>query len=138
MARILAIDYGMKRCGIAVTDPLQLIATALDTIDTPLLESYILKYCSAEPVEKIIFGLPTHADGNDTSLTPIIRTFQEKLQKLLPAISFDFQDEAFSSSKAKDTIFSLGIKKKQRRDKRLVDKISSVIILQEYLGHHIY
>lgn len=136
MGRILAIDYGKKRCGIAVTDPLQMISNALDTIDTENIEEYLLTYCRNEQVEKIIFGLPFHSDGKETYLTQEVKDFSKILQQKLPEIKFDFQEESFTSVKAKEAILQSGTPKMKRRDKGLVDRISAVIILQEYLGHY--
>jgi len=135
MARILSIDYGRKRCGIAATDPLQIIVTAIDTIDTHNLFDYLVQYMSDEEVEKIVFGKPTHADGNETFLMEDIRLFIKKLLKITPDLETDFQDESFTSIEAKHIIMLSGAKKKKRQDKALVDKISAVIILQKYLNH---
>ena len=135
MARILSIDYGRKRCGIAATDPLQIIVTAIDTAPTHELFDFLVKYMSEEEVEKIVFGKPTHADGNETFLMDDIRLFIKKLLKKFPLIEIDFQDESFTSVEAKHIIMLSGAKKKKRRDKALIDKVSAVIILQKYLNH---
>ncbi len=135
MARILSIDYGRKRCGIAATDPLQIIVTAIDTVATQVLFDYLVKYMSEEVVEKIVFGKPTHADGNETFLMDDIRLFIKKLLKKYPNMETDFQDESFTSVEAKHIIRLSGAKKKKRKDKALIDKISAVIILQKYLNH---
>ena len=135
MARILSIDYGRKRCGIAATDPLQIIVTAIDTAATHTLFDFLVKYMSEEEVEKIVFGKPTHADGNETFLMDDIRLFIKKLLKKYPEMEIDFQDESFTSFEAKNIIMLSGAKKKKRRDKALIDKISAVIILQKYLNH---
>jgi putative Holliday junction resolvase len=135
MSRIIGIDYGTKRCGISVTDPLQLIVTGLVTVDTDLLLSYLEGYVQNNPVEKIVFGLPTHADGTFTYLKTDIDRFITELKKKLPEMEFDFQAEYFTSVEAKQIIFQSGIKKKKRRDKALVDKVSAVLILQRYLKH---
>ncbi|MBK7811232.1 MAG: Holliday junction resolvase RuvX [Saprospiraceae bacterium] len=135
MARILCIDYGRKRCGLAVTDPLQLIVNQLDSVKTEEILNYIVLYCKVEPVEKIVFGMPFHADGNDTLISEEIRNLASKLQLEIPNLLTDFQEEAFSSVKAKMTILKSGVPQKKRRDKELVDRVSAVIILQEYLGH---
>lgn len=134
MARVMCIDYGRKRCGVAVTDPLQIIATALDTIPTTEIFDFVMKYISEEAVEKIIFGYPTHSDGTETSLMNDIQALCNRIKKKVE-IPIDFQDESFTSAEAKDAIFISGKKKKQRRNKALLDKISAVIILQRYLGH---
>lgn len=133
MARILAIDYGLKRVGLAVTDPLQIISTALDTIPTEKVLDYLKKYCSEEEVEHFVVGEPTHADGKPTYLTPIIHTFIGELNKIFPNIPVSTWDERYTSVEAKRAILASGYKKKQRQDKALVDRISATIILMEYM-----
>ncbi len=135
LARILAIDYGTKRTGLAVTDPLQLIATGLDTVPTADLLVYLQKYLAEEAVEKIVVGEPFYPDGNPAQMMPKVIELQEQLRKLFPEVAVVGQDERFSSEDAKKIILQSGAKKKQRRDKALVDKISAVLILQDYLGH---
>jgi putative Holliday junction resolvase len=135
MARIISIDFGLKRCGIATTDPLQIIATALATVETKDLMDFLEKYFKQEKVDKLIFGLPTHADGNTTNLKPYIDTIVSEVSKKYPDLNIDFQDESFTSFEAKKIVLQSGIKKKNRRDKALYDKISAVLILQRYLKH---
>lgn len=135
MARILAIDFGMKRCGLAVTDPLQIIVSGLDTVDTAMLTTYLHEYLRVEKVELIVLGSPKHKDGAPTYLQTHIDALTQFLVKEYPTMRIDYQDESFTSSEAKAIIFNAGIKKKQRQDKALVDKISAVLILQKYLGH---
>ena len=135
MARILAIDYGKKRTGIAVTDPLQIIVNGLDTVETKELIDYLQTYMKSEDVEKVVFGLPTHADGNYTYLKEDIDKTSEKIKELFPNLSVHFQDEYLTSVEAKKAILLSGAKKKKRRDKQLVDKVSAVLILQRFLGH---
>ena len=135
MARILGIDYGKKRTGIAVTDPLQIIVSGLDTVETKQLIPYLKAYIQSEEVEKIVFGLPTHADGNYTYLKEDIDKTTAEVQKLFPHLSVQFQDEYLTSVEAKRAIFQSGAKKKKRRDKQLVDKVSAILILQRFLGH---
>lgn len=135
MARILGIDYGVKRCGISVTDPFQIIVTALTTVETSDLLSYLKKYFNEEKVEKVVVGLPVHKDGNFTYLKEHIDAFVVELHKNWPHILVDFGDEQFSSALAKQIIFDSGAKKKTRQDKALVDKVSAVVILQRYLKH---
>jgi putative Holliday junction resolvase len=135
LARILGIDYGLKRCGIAVTDPFQIIVNALDTVETKNLELFLSKYFETEHVEKIVFGHPVHKDGNDTYLVKNIQDFCKKIQNKWPEKIIDFQDESFTSVMAKDAIMMSGAKKKKRQDKALVDRISAVFILQKYLKH---
>jgi len=138
MARILAIDYGSKRTGLAVTDPLQIIATGLDTVATAALLDYLQAYLVREDVETVVIGEPSHADGNPTQLVPHIRGLVRQLQKMYPALNIVLQDERFTSVLAKEAILKSGAKRKQRQDKALVDKIAAVIILQEYLEIHKY
>jgi len=135
MARILGIDYGKKKTGLATTDPLQIIVTALDTVMTADLEDYLMNYTATESVEKIVIGRPTHKDGNDTYLVGDIMNFRSKMSKLLPEVVFDFADEMYTSKQAKDIIFRSGVRKSKRRDKMIIDKVSAVLILQKYLRH---
>jgi putative holliday junction resolvase len=133
MARLMAIDYGTKRVGLAVTDPLQIIPTALDTVPTEKALDFIKKYCSEEEVEHIVIGEPTHMDGNPTYVTPLVHQFIEALNKALPLIPVTTWDERFTSVEAKRAILAAGYKKKQRQDKALVDRISATIILREFM-----
>ncbi|MEL6721186.1 MAG: Holliday junction resolvase RuvX [Bacteroidota bacterium] len=135
MARILSIDYGTKRCGIAVTDPLQIIVSGLDTIHTSELLNYIKNYCAEEEVEAFVIGYPMHLDDTPAQIAPHIIGFSRKLEKLFPDKAVTLHDERFSSEDAKRVILNSGTKKKKRRDKGLVDKVSAVLILQDYLGH---
>jgi putative holliday junction resolvase len=134
MARILAIDYGGKRTGIAVTDPLQIIATGLTTIESKELIPYLKKYCSTEQVELIIIGLPKNWDESDTHGTPLVQAAIKKIQKELPTIPLKTVDERYTSKMAKDAMLEMGMKKKDRRIKGNVDVIAATILLQEYLG----
>lgn len=133
MARILAIDYGAKRTGIAVTDPLQIIATGLTTIDSPELISFLKKYFSEESVELIIIGEPKNWDDSDTHATPLVQQIIKKIEKEFPAVPLKRVDERFTSVLAKRAMIDMGMKKKDRRDKRNVDVIAATIMLQEYL-----
>ncbi|MGA0557596.1 Holliday junction resolvase RuvX [Larkinella sp. VNQ87] len=133
MPRLLAIDYGTKRTGLAVTDPLQLIATALETVPTHQLLDYLKRYVSDEPVEAFVVGLPTRLDGTDTDNTPRVRAFVEKLKTAFPAISVQWHDERFTSSMALQAMIAGGTKKKDRREKGNIDKVSAVIILQSFM-----
>ncbi len=135
MARILGIDYGTKRTGLAVTDPLQLIVSGLETVPTHTLLDFIKKYCAEEVVEFFVVGEPMHLDGNPGQIMPEIKGFVRKLSKLFPDKPVILHDERFTSEEAKRIILESGTKKKKRRDKSLVDKISAVLILQDYLGH---
>jgi putative holliday junction resolvase len=133
MARLMAIDYGLKRTGVAVTDPLQIIPNALDTVPTEKILDFIQQYLANEEVEKIIVGEPLHADGNPTYLTPIIHKFMEKLRLTYPNIPIVPWDERYSSVEAKRAILASGAKKKTRQDKALVDRVSAAIILGDYM-----
>lgn len=138
MARILAIDYGNKRTGIAVTDPLQIIANGLTTVETPELLAFLENYLTEEEVETIVVGEPSHADGTPTKLVPHIIGLTRKLKKMQPGITIVMQDERFTSVMAKEAILASGVGRKKRREKGLVDKIAATIILQEYLEAHKY
>ena len=133
MARILSIDYGGKRTGLAVTDPLQIIATGLETIDSRELIPWLKKYTAQEDVELIIIGLPKNWDESDTHGTPLVEAAIKKIQKEFPNIPLKTVDERYSSKMAKDAMIEMGMKKKDRRDKKNVDLIAATIILQEYL-----
>lgn len=133
MPRILAIDWGLKRTGIAVTDPLKIIATGLTTVETPKLFSFLKEYFSKEEVELIIIGEPVNWDDSDTHATPLVRKAIERLRKEFPAIPVKPVDERFTSKMASQAMLDMGLRKKQRQDKGLVDKIAATIILQEYL-----
>ena len=133
MARILAIDYGGKRTGIAVTDPLQIIATGLTTIDSKELIDFLKKYTQEENVETIIIGMPKNLDDSDTHGTSLARTAIQKIKKEFPQIPLVEVDERYTSKMAKAAMLDMGMKKKQRRDKKLVDEIAATIMLQEYM-----
>lgn len=135
MPRILSIDYGTKKTGIAVTDPLQIIVNGLDTIQTKHLVQFLVDYTLHEEVEKIIIGYPTHPDGNPAQLASEINKFAEKLEKKFPGIIILLHDERYTSKEAKRIIAKSGLPQKKRRNKALVDKISAVLILQDYLSH---
>lgn len=132
MGRILAIDYGKKRTGIAVTDVLQLIANGLTTVSTNELQAFILDYVSKEPVDKIIIGRPKQMNNEDSdnmkNITPFVSSLTTKLN-----IPIEFIDERFTSVIAQRTMIDGGLKKKARQNKALVDEISATIILQSYL-----
>lgn len=135
MARIIGLDFGGKRTGIAVTDPLQIVVNGLETVDTPQLKHFLNQYLKNEVVEKIVIGLPTHKDGNFTYLKPAIDELAAFISKSFPSIVVDFADESFSSVQSKEIIIKSGVKKSKRQDKALVDKVSAILILQKYLGH---
>ena len=133
MSRILSIDYGLKRTGIAITDPLQIIATGLTTIHPKELISFLKYYFSKEQVELIIIGWPTNWDDSATHATPLVEKCIKELQKNFPAIPLKKVDERYTSKMAKDAMLEMGLKKKERRNKALVDEIAATIMLQEYL-----
>jgi putative holliday junction resolvase len=133
MARILAIDYGGKRTGLAVTDPLQIIATGLATIQSRELIPYLKNYFAAEAVELIVIGLPKNWDESDTHGTPLVEAAIKQLKKAFPHIPLKTVDERYTSKMAKDAMLEMGMKKKDRRVKGNVDIIAATIILQEYL-----
>ena len=132
--RILSIDYGKKRTGIAVTDPAQIIANGLTTVETPKLLAFLKDYVQHEQVERFVIGLPTQPNGQPSENQQRELAFAEKLGKMLPDIPIEFYDERFTSVLAHQTILDSGIGKKRRQtDKGLVDEISACIILQSYM-----
>ena len=133
MARILSIDYGKKRTGLAVTDPLQIIATGLTTVETPKLFAFLKDYFAKEAVELIIMGEPKNMDDSDTHATPLVKQAVARLKKEFPAIPIKMVDERFTSKMASQAMIDMGMKKKQRQNKALVDEIAATILLQEYL-----
>jgi putative Holliday junction resolvase len=133
LPRILAIDYGLKRTGLAVTDPLQIIATGLTTVESKQLIPFLSDYFSKETVERIIIGEPKNLDDSDTHATPLVEKCIKELQKNFPNIPVTKVDERFTSKMASQAMIDMGLKKKQRRDKALVDEIAATILLQEYL-----
>lgn len=133
MPRILSIDYGKRRTGLAVTDPLKIIAGGLCTVDTPKLLEYIQNYVAQEEVERIIIGLPTQTNGQPSENQARVREFTGRLRKALPTIPVEFYDERFTSVMAHQTMLESGISRKRRQDKALVDEISATIILQSYM-----
>lgn len=133
MARILAIDYGKKRTGLAVTDELQLIAGGLTTVPTTELVNYILDYVKKEPVERVVVGLPKQMNNTPSENMCRIEPFVNRLRKLLPEIPVEYHDERFTSVLAHQAILASGIGKMARRNKELVDEVSATIILQSYM-----
>lgn len=133
MARIICIDYGGKRCGLAVTDPLQIIATALTTVATKELYTYLAAYFAKEPVELILIGEPLNLDDTPTHVTPLVKKAIIELGKKFPTIPIQTVDERFSSKNAVRAMVEMGMKKKDRQDKKNVDQIAATILLQEYL-----
>ncbi|TXD46424.1 Holliday junction resolvase RuvX [Polaribacter sp. IC073] len=133
MARILAIDFGKKRTGIAVTDEMQIIASGLTTVNTTELLSFLKEYTSKEKVELFLMGQPKQMDNSDSESEALILPFLKKIEKLFPQIPMKRIDERFTSKMAFQTMIDSGMKKKQRRNKAMVDEISATIILQSYL-----
>ena len=133
MSRIIAIDYGKKRTGIAVTDILQIIANGLTTVPTTELMDFLLDYVAKEPVERIIVGHPKQMNNEDSENMKRIVPFVNLLKKKLPQIPVELVDERFTSVLAHQAMLDGGLKKKARQDKALVDEISATIILQSYL-----
>ncbi|MDF2156965.1 Holliday junction resolvase RuvX [Algoriphagus sp. CAU 1675] len=134
MPRILAIDLGTKRTGLAVTDPLKILANPLETIETPKLLEYLKAYCSKEEVETLVLGLPIRLNGQDNEMTPRVLAMKEKLEKAFPDKKIELVDERFTSKMAMQSMIAMGSKKKDRREKSgNLDKVSATIILQSYL-----
>jgi putative Holliday junction resolvase len=136
MARILCIDYGGKRTGIAVTDPFKIIATALTTIETKELIPFLKKYFLQEEVELVLIGMPLNWDESDTHATPLVKQAIQKLKKEFPAIPIQEVDERYTSKLASQAMIAMGMKKKDRQKKGNVDQIAAAIMLQEYLNAH--
>ena len=133
MPRILSIDYGLKRTGLAVTDPLQIIATGLTTVPSKELIFFLKDYFNKEQVELIIIGEPKNWDDSDTHATPLVEKCIKDLQKNFPAIPVKKVDERYTSKMASQAMIEMGLKKKQRSNKALVDEIAAAIMLQDYL-----
>ena len=133
MGRILAIDFGSKRSGIATTDPLGIVATPLNALFTHHIFDFISQYFKKEEEEKVVVGWPKNTDGSDTNNTPLVRAFLNRFKKLFPEMPLSLQDEWNTSNFAKTALIESGIKKKRRRDKLVIDQISAVLILQSYL-----
>lgn len=134
MARILALDYGKVRTGIAVTDELQLIASGLTTVATEQLLPFIEEYLQKEKVERIVVGLPKQMDNTASESEVLIQAFLKKLSAKFPDIPVERQDERFTSKMAVQSMLDSGVKKKKRQDKALVDEISATLILQAFLN----
>ena len=133
MARIIGIDYGSKRVGIAVTDPLKIIATALVTVPSHEVMRYLRNYVQKEPVETIVVGMATDLNDNPTDSTLLIQDFVKGLKKAFPDLQIETEDERFSSKIAFQGMIDSGMKKSKRREKGTLDKLSAVVILQQYM-----
>ena len=134
MGRILAVDFGAKRTGLAVTDPLRIIATALETVPSAELLPYLVAYIARESVDEFVVGMPKTLKNEDSQNAPRVREFVEKLKVAFPEKPIHLVDERFTSSLAKYSMLESGASKKDRRDKGNVDKISAVIILQSFMS----
>ena len=134
MSRIIAIDYGKKRTGLAVTDVLQIIANGLTTVPTHTLMGFILDYVKREPVDRIVVGLPKQMNNQPSENMLRIEPFVNRLRKVLPQIPIEYVDERFTSVLAHQAMLDGGLKKKDRQRKELVDEISATIILQSYMS----
>jgi putative Holliday junction resolvase len=133
MSKIVAIDFGLKRTGLAMTDENAIIASPLTTVESRSLMDFLIQLTSKESISTIVLGFPTRLDGSDTHITENVRLLKGVLEKQFPLIKIDLQDERFSSSRAMETIHMAG-KKKQMKEKSLVDKLAATLILQDYLS----
>ena len=133
MPRIVCIDYGAKRTGIATTDPLQIIATALETVRSHDLLEFLKNYANLEIIEAFVVGMPKNLDNTDTNNTPLVRTFIKHLKKAFPELPVYEHDERFTSKMALQSMIASGTTKANRREKGNIDKVSAVIILQSFL-----
>ncbi len=133
MARIIAIDYGFKRVGLATTDPLQIIASPLETVHSKDLVTYLKNYCAKEEVESIVVGMPKNLDNTDTDTTKAVQDLVKHLKKVFTDKQVYTEDERFTSKMAMQAMIDGGMSKKDRREKGNVDKISAAIILQSFL-----
>ena len=134
MGRIIALDYGKKRTGIAVTDPLQIIATGLTTVETQTLFDFLKQYISTEVVEKILIGDPLNLDGTETDSTAAVKHCIRRLKNTFPNIPIVTIDERYTSKLASKAMVEMGMKKKERQKKGIVDEVAATMMLQEYLG----
>lgn len=133
MSRILSIDYGKKRTGIAVTDPDQIIANGLVTVPTSKLMAFLADYLAKENIERVVVGLPVQSDGTPSENQPRVRAFAARFRKAYPGVPLDYYDERFTSVLAHRAMIDGGLHKMERRNKALVDEISATILLQSYM-----
>jgi putative Holliday junction resolvase len=138
LGRILAVDYGKKRVGLAVTDPLKIIGSALATIPTHEIFDYLKNYFSKEQVEKLVVGLPKQMNNQPSESMPLINQFVAQFKRQFPDIPVQFVDERFTSKLAVQTMIMGGVKKKDRQNKAMIDTVSAAIILQSYLESESY
>ena len=136
MGKVIAIDFGLKRTGLAITDESKMFAFGLETAETKKLMDYLVALFKKEKIETIVLGEPKRLDGSDAHVTQNVYLFKEALEKQFPGIPVNLHDERFTSKMAFDAMIAGGLKKKQRQDKGMIDKVSATIILQEYLGIH--
>lgn len=134
MGKIIAIDFGLKRTGLAITDESKIIAFGLETVDSKKLMEYLIAFFQKEKIEKIVLGEPKRLDGSDAHITQNVYLLKQALEKQFPEVPVILHDERFTSKMAFDAMIAGGLKKKQRQDKAMIDKVSATIILQEYLG----
>lgn len=137
MARILSVDYGKKRCGLAVTDPLQIVPGGLTTVRTSDLFCYLKEYVEREDVERVVIGDPKQNDGSASENRDRVMKFVRQWQKEMPAVPIELYDERFTSVLAHRAMIDAGLKRKARQDKALVDEVSATIILQGYMDHQL-
>ena len=135
MGRIMAIDYGRKRVGLAITDEKRIIATALETVQTRDIFTYLHKYCIKEKVDTFVIGEPRQMNNELSESVKFIKPFLKKLRKEFPEMSVESYDERFTSKIASQAIAAAGLKKKDRQDKTIIDKISAVLILQSFMEY---
>jgi putative Holliday junction resolvase len=133
MARLMGIDYGTKRTGLAVTDPLQIIASPLETVPTNALMDFLKNYVATEPVERFVVGEPLQDNERESHSTKAIQAFVQQLAKQFPHIPITLVDESFTSQKAAQALVLSGLKKKKRQEKGMLDKVSAALILQLYM-----
>lgn len=134
MGKIIAIDFGLKRTGLAITDELQIIATGLETVESKKLMDYLIALFQKEKIEKIVLGEPKRLDGSDAHITQNVYLLKEALEKQFVGVPVILHDERFTSKMAVEAMIAGGMKKKQRQDKAMIDKISATIILQSYMA----
>ena len=134
MGRILAVDYGLKRTGLAVTDPLRIIATPLETVLTADLMTFLKKYLTTEPVDEFVVGMPKTLKNEDSQIAPMVRVFVQQLKETFPDKPVHLADERFTSKLAQRALIEGGMKKKDRQVKGNIDKVSAAIILQDFMN----
>ncbi|MBK8497333.1 MAG: Holliday junction resolvase RuvX [Flavobacteriales bacterium] len=134
MPRVIAIDFGLKRTGLAVTDPLRIIATALETVDSAKLMDYLKAYAQKEALDGFVVGLPSNMDGSATDITANVHAFVQALQKTFPDKFVETEDERFTSRMAQQTLMASGKGRMARREKGQIDRISATIILQSWMS----